>query len=55
MPSPLDHLGKLIGNTGSPTNLKVALRDSFSARRGEFVCIPHVERTSQIPPAKPEA
>jgi DNA helicase HerA-like ATPase len=47
MPAPLDHLGKLIGNTGSPTNLKVALRDSFSARRGEFVRIPHMERANE--------
>ena len=39
-----DHLGKLIGNTGAPSNLKVALRGSFSARRGEFVRIPHTER-----------
>src|ERR1700751_4059420 len=39
-----DHLGKLIGNTGSPTALHVALLGSFTARRGEFVRIPHVER-----------
>lgn len=39
-----DHLGKLIGNTGNPTALRVALRGSFSARRGEFVRIPHTER-----------
>ena len=38
-----DHLGKLIGNTGSPTALRVALRGSFAARRGEFVRIPHTE------------
>lgn len=38
-----DHLGKLIGNTGNPTALHVALRGSFSARRGEFVRIPHTE------------
>jgi DNA helicase HerA-like ATPase len=37
-------LGKLIGNTGSPVNLTVALKGSFSARRGEFVRIPHKER-----------
>ena len=41
------HLGKLIGNTGNPTSLKVALRGSFSARRGEFVRIPHVERQGE--------
>ena len=39
-----DYLGKLIGNTGSPTSLRVALRGSFSARRGEFVRVPHTER-----------
>jgi DNA helicase HerA-like ATPase len=44
MSSAHEHLGKLIGNTGSPTALRVALRGSFSARRGEFVRIPHVER-----------
>jgi hypothetical protein len=27
-----DHLGKRIGNTGSPTGLRVSLRGSFSAR-----------------------
>ena len=42
-----DHLGKLIGNTGSPTNLRVALRGSFSARRGEFVRVPHTEREGE--------
>jgi DNA helicase HerA-like ATPase len=42
-----NYLGKLIGNTGSPTNLKVALRGSFSARRGEFVRIPHNEREGE--------
>lgn len=40
-------LGKLIGNTGNPVNLTVALRGSFSARRGEFVKIPHTEREGQ--------
>ncbi len=39
-----DYIGKLIGNTGNPSNLTVALRDSFSARRGEFVRIAHKER-----------
>lgn len=43
MPETEDHLGKLIGNTGTPTALQVALRGSFAARRGEFVRIPHVE------------
>lgn len=47
MASTVDFLGKLIGNTGSPTNLKLALRGSFSARRGEFVRIPHTEREGE--------
>jgi uncharacterized protein len=38
------HLGKLIGNTGNPASLSLALRGSFAARRGEFVRIPHTER-----------
>lgn len=42
-----EYLGKLIGNTGSPTDLRVALRGSFSARRGEFVRIPHTEREGE--------
>lgn len=44
MPESKDYLGKLIGNTGNPTSLRVALRGAFSARRGEFVRIPHTER-----------
>src|SRR5215510_9971100 len=43
----VEHLGKLIGNTGNPTALRVALRGSFSARRGEFVRIPHIERQGE--------
>lgn len=39
-----NYLGKLIGNTGQPNNLTIALRDSFSARRGEFVRVAHQER-----------
>jgi len=42
-----NYLGKLIGNTGRPDKLTVALRDSFSARRGEFVRIAHRERRSE--------
>ncbi len=42
-------IGKLIGNTGDPMRLQVALRDSFSARRGEFVRIMHQENRSQDP------
>lgn len=47
MPTDTDYLGKLIGNTGNPTKLRVALRGSFSARRGEFVRIPHTERQGE--------
>src|SRR2546425_4024839 len=42
-------IGKLIGNTGDPMKLQVALKDSFSARRGEFVRILHQENRSQDP------
>ena len=41
------HLGKLIGNTGNPASLSLALRGSFVARRGEFVRIPHTERQGE--------
>ena len=41
------HLGKLIGNTGNPAALSMALRGSFAARRGEFVRIPHTERQGE--------
>ena len=41
------HLGKLIGNTGNPAGLSLALKGSFSARRGEFVRIPHTEREGE--------
>ena len=37
------YIGKLIGNTGNPNDLKVALENSFSAKRGEFVKIKHRE------------
>jgi len=36
-------IGKLIGNTGNPNDLKMVLQDSFAARRGEFVRISHQE------------
>lgn len=42
-----NHLGKLIGDTGQPDRLTVALRDSYSARRGEFVRIAHRERKNE--------
>lgn len=41
-----NYIGKLVGNTGQPDKLTVALRTSFSARRGEFVRIAHQERES---------
>jgi uncharacterized protein len=41
------HIGKLIGNTGKPHDLKVALRDSYAARRGEFVRVPHTEAAGE--------
>ena len=44
MPTNTEYLGRLIGNTGKPNDLKAALRGSFAARRGEFVRIPHKER-----------
>jgi hypothetical protein len=43
------HIGKLIGNTGKPHDLKVALRDSYAARRGEFVRVPHTESSGDAP------
>jgi len=39
-----NYIGKLVGNTGQANKLTVALRTSFSARRGEFVRIAHQER-----------
>jgi DNA helicase HerA-like ATPase len=44
-----NYLGKLVGNTGQPDKLAVALRTSFSARRGEFVRIAHQERENEPP------
>lgn len=41
-------VGRLIGNTGNPSALSVVLRDSFAARRGEFVRIPHTEREGHV-------
>lgn len=42
-----EHIGRLIGNTGDPNDLTVAMRDSFSARRGEFVRVAHQERKGE--------
>lgn len=41
------YIGKLIGNTGDPNDLKIALENSFSAKRGEFVKIRHTELESE--------
>lgn len=41
------YIGKLIGNTGNPNDLKIALENSFSAKRGEFVKIKHTEVESE--------
>lgn len=42
-------IGKLIGNTGDPMKLQVALKDSHSARRGEFVRVMHQESRADEP------
>ena len=47
MPPTTEYLGRLVGNTGRPNDLRAALRGSFSARRGEFVRIPHCERDGE--------
>ena len=47
MPPATEYLGRLVGNTGRPNDLRAALRGSFSARRGEFVRIPHREREGE--------
>lgn len=36
-------LGRLVGNTGDPTNLSMVLNSSFAGRRGEFVRVRHHE------------
>ena len=40
-------LGKLVGNTGDPTKLTMAMNSSFGGRRGEFVRIRHQEREGE--------
>ncbi len=40
-------LGKLVGNTGDPTNLTMVMNSSFAGRRGEFVRIRHKEREAE--------
>lgn len=41
------YIGKLIGNTGNPNDIKIALENSFSAKRGEFVKIKHQEAENE--------
>jgi DNA helicase HerA-like ATPase len=40
-------IGKLVGNTGDPSNLLMVMNSSFACRRGEFVRISHQERESE--------
>ena len=40
-------LGRLVGNTGDPSNLSMAMNSSFAGRRGEFVRISHQEREDE--------
>lgn len=40
-------LGKLVGNTGDPANLTMAMTSSFGGRRGEFVRVRHLEREGE--------
>lgn len=41
-------LGKLVGNTGDPSNLTMAMTSSFGGRRGEFVRVRHEERQGEF-------
>jgi hypothetical protein len=41
---PTHILGRLVGNTGDPTNLSMVLNSSFAGRRGEFVRVRHREQ-----------
>ena len=40
-------IGKLVGNTGDPSNLVMVMKSSFACRRGEFVRISHQEREAE--------
>jgi uncharacterized protein len=40
-------LGKLVGDTGNPSNLTMVLSSSFAGRRGEFVKVRHQEREDE--------
>jgi len=42
-------LGRLVGNTGDPTNLSMVLNSSFAGRRGEFVRVRHREQQGGAP------
>ena len=40
-------LGRLVGNTGDPSNLTMVLTSSFAGRRGEFVRVSHREQEGE--------
>ena len=40
-------LGRLVGNTGDPSNLTMIMHSSFAGRRGEFVRVRHQEREGE--------
>lgn len=40
-------LGKLVGNTGNPSDLTMIMTSSFAARRGEFVRVKHQETRAE--------
>lgn len=40
-------LGRLVGNTGDPSDLTMVMHSSFAGRRGEFVRIKHQERKGE--------
>lgn len=42
-----DFVGRLVGNTGNPRDLTIALRSKNAARRGEFVRLLHEEREGE--------
>jgi DNA helicase HerA-like ATPase len=44
-----EYIGTLVGNTGDPRNLRVALRSKSAGRRGEFVRLRHQEREDEPP------
>lgn len=40
-------IGKLVGNTGNPHDLRIVLNSPFAAKRGEFVRLKHIENTDE--------